>query len=85
MFFNKAFRIGTTQCSVRSDCSYRTLKPAEERFPSLLSLGHDAKSLMGYPLSFYEGVQRNKTTHIICFQIATGTNRTEGEIPSKGG
>ena len=40
-----------------------TINTGGREVPFSTPLGREAKSLMGYPLSFYEGVQKNKQTN----------------------
>ena len=44
-----------------------TINTGGREVPFSTPLGREAESLMGHPLSFYEGVQRNKQTNTLSF------------------
>ena len=55
-----------------------TINTGGREAPFSTPLGREANSLMGYPLSFYEGVQKNKQTNNLHHEVGTRSYKNTG-------
>ena len=61
-----------------------TINTGGREAPFSTPLGREAKSLMGYPLSFYEGVQKNKQTNFAAYASLMMKMHLGSPLPPRG-